>query len=262
MYYESHKRMMYGQKMFDEFFSGKFNENNISVMIGGSVAKRTADQLSDIDIGVILGKRTDAECILEIFSKNFTLIDRYDVFSGTSYRFVDSFNTTLDVVVVTQHRLKSIVEGFLSLKDYLGDAQDFIWNIKNGIYLSINKEHYELISMINYSDKHKNGTIETALRGVKIEPLKSSIIRNDMVLYYYYINMLHRSVIVITYAVNNVFFMGYKYHKKILSRLDLYPEELFDAIDLCYKKVISPIDIDNIEIRINTFIGDKCKCLR
>ena len=175
-------------------------------IVGGSFAKRTNDEHSDVDISLI----TSDSSIVTLKSAIFSMHDiLYHEVSPLNDHVVFLENSTIfDIHLTTDFICKRLILSFETAEDISAYTQDFIWNICNGntIVTVGDCPSYKVI----YTSKVRQKILNKYIPILSTQKLKVAFKRNDLLHQWETLLSISKTLVNVGCAMNSELFCGYK----------------------------------------------------
>ena len=189
-------------------------------IIGGSLAKGTADFFSDIDIMLICPDGQMESLFCYITTNSGVIFNSRNRF-GVHLSFKMCENLMADVHLTDNNTCRTLIQSFEAGSDTSTALQDHLWNINHGI-LCYSAGLYPSYKVTFNSDLRKI-LLNKYLTFLSTYKLEVYYTRGDYVQQWEALSTISKIILNIGYVLNSELFWGYK---NINTRIDKLPIEI------------------------------------
>lgn len=185
---------------------------DLTVFLGGSIAKGVADRSSDLDLCVIVGSENEqAELPLgPLFPEAFWSVNE---FSGRMETLSIDAGLTADVHVVTQRTCQNLIESFYLGRDISNRTQDLLWTLNRGYTCFV--RGIEVRYRISYPRSVQLQVLRKFLPALGLHDLDKAFSRGDHLQIDESKNTIRKCLLCLGYAYRGELFWGFKSTQRI-----------------------------------------------
>ena len=231
-------------KFLDEFLSAldlKQNPDVFAVLLAGSHARGTSDELSDVELLIWVNT------LEEFSSRNSALRHQvlalpevipfvlHEEVSENTHQVNDSVwfgqNQRMDLMYADSFRLHEIAQTISTTSRVDPSYQSIICSLNDSTFLHRSNHCPEFPFPIGYTEEIAKSTLVYGVAQIKLQMLEISQQRQDFILVRHILLNFCRGYLTCLFALNNSFMPGYKHLGKTLAHLPKKPPKVAERLD-------------------------------
>jgi hypothetical protein len=231
-------------KFLDEFLSAlnlKQNQDVFAVLLAGSHARGTSDELSDVELLIWVNS------LEEFSSMDFSLRHQvlalpevipfvlHEKVSENTHQVNDSVwfgqNQRMDLMYADSFRLHEIAQTISTASRVDPSYQSIICSLNDSTFLHRSIHCPEFPFPIGFTEEIAKCTLVYGVAQIKLQMLEISQQRQDFILVRHILLNFCRGYLTCLFALNKRFMPGYKHLKKTVAQLAQKPPRVVERLD-------------------------------